>query len=298
MFQPRSSADRSSSASTWRRIRSSQTILFPQDVALPTSYLNDVRFDLRRGNAGMAFITDSSRNGPNGIIVVDLDSAARAGAACMTIPRPSRTLQTFLPLVEGRPFLQRHPDGTADRTGVGSDGIAISADGEAPLTTARWEVAACTACATTCLSIDLADEAAVVASVVDEGDRGGASDGLESDAEGPSTRRTTSTTPFSVAAPTASGSGSPTILGCSGRTRCRWRPTAISTSPPISSTANRAITRARTCARSPTPCSASTSARCRCCCGNVPGSRFSALLCRGCAWSSHSLALPCWRCPG
>jgi len=27
-------------------------ILFPQDVALPTTYLNDVRFDLRRGSGG------------------------------------------------------------------------------------------------------------------------------------------------------------------------------------------------------------------------------------------------------
>ena len=41
-------------------------ILFPQDVALPTTYLNDVRFDLRRGSQGMAFITDSAQNGPNG----------------------------------------------------------------------------------------------------------------------------------------------------------------------------------------------------------------------------------------
>jgi hypothetical protein len=50
-------------------------ILFPQDVALPTTYLNDVRFDLRRGSGeGMAFITDSSQKGPNGIIVVDLAS--------------------------------------------------------------------------------------------------------------------------------------------------------------------------------------------------------------------------------
>src|SRR5208282_1595732 len=47
-------------------------ILFPQNVALPTTYLNDVRFDLRRGKEGMAFITDSSTAGPNGIIVVDL----------------------------------------------------------------------------------------------------------------------------------------------------------------------------------------------------------------------------------
>ena len=49
-----------------------QTIVFPDTVALPTTYLNDVRFDLRRGEAGHAFITDSSDQGPNGIIVVDL----------------------------------------------------------------------------------------------------------------------------------------------------------------------------------------------------------------------------------
>jgi sugar lactone lactonase YvrE len=42
-------------------------ILFPADVALPATYLNDVRFDLRRGEAGTAFITDSSDSGPNGI---------------------------------------------------------------------------------------------------------------------------------------------------------------------------------------------------------------------------------------
>src|ERR1051325_6025713 len=44
-------------------------ILFSQDVALPTTYLNDVRFDLRRGSQGMAFITDSSQNGPNGLLL-------------------------------------------------------------------------------------------------------------------------------------------------------------------------------------------------------------------------------------
>jgi sugar lactone lactonase YvrE len=47
-------------------------ILFPRYVALPTTYLNDVRFDLRRGAEGMAYITDSAQDGPNGIIVVDL----------------------------------------------------------------------------------------------------------------------------------------------------------------------------------------------------------------------------------
>lgn len=39
-------------------------ILFSQDVALPTTYLNDVRFDLRRGSEGMAFITDSAQRDP------------------------------------------------------------------------------------------------------------------------------------------------------------------------------------------------------------------------------------------
>src|SRR5690349_8594855 len=35
------------------------TISFPSDVALPTTYLNDVRFDLRKGAGGIAYITDS-----------------------------------------------------------------------------------------------------------------------------------------------------------------------------------------------------------------------------------------------
>jgi sugar lactone lactonase YvrE len=51
-----------------------QIITFDPAVALPTTYLNDVRFDLRRGSAGVAFITDSSDQGPNGLIVVDLAS--------------------------------------------------------------------------------------------------------------------------------------------------------------------------------------------------------------------------------
>ena len=54
-------------------------IVFPADVALLTTYLNDVRFDLHRGAEGTAFITDSSTPGPNGIIVVDLASGEKAG---------------------------------------------------------------------------------------------------------------------------------------------------------------------------------------------------------------------------
>jgi hypothetical protein len=33
-----------------------KTILFPHEVAFFTTYLNDMRFDLRRGEQGMAFI--------------------------------------------------------------------------------------------------------------------------------------------------------------------------------------------------------------------------------------------------
>lgn len=161
-----------------------QTILFPQDVALPTSYVNDVRFDLRRGSAGMAFVTDSSQNGPNGIIVVDVGSGESWRRLHDHPSTKPETMQTFLPLVEGQPFLQRHADGAVQiGPAKGSDGIAISADGErlfyCPLGSRRlYSVAIETL-------VDRShDEAAVVASVVDEGDRGGASDGLESDADG------------------------------------------------------------------------------------------------------------------
>lgn len=53
-----------------------QTILFPSTVAYADSYLNDVRFDLRpsvsAAGHGVAYITDSSSEGRNGIVIVDL----------------------------------------------------------------------------------------------------------------------------------------------------------------------------------------------------------------------------------
>lgn len=47
---------------------------FAEDVVLPTTYLNDVRFDFRVGRAGYAYITDSSSKGPGAIIVLDLEN--------------------------------------------------------------------------------------------------------------------------------------------------------------------------------------------------------------------------------
>jgi sugar lactone lactonase YvrE len=53
-----------------------KTIVFPTTVAFGDSYLNDVRFDLRpsvsASGQGVAYITDSSSEGRNGIIIVDL----------------------------------------------------------------------------------------------------------------------------------------------------------------------------------------------------------------------------------
>ena len=159
-------------------------ILFPQDVALPGTYLNDVRFDLRRGNEGMAFITDSAQKGPNGIIAVDLASGDSWRRLHDHPSTKAEDIQTFLPIVEGRPFLEQQPDGSLKQgAGMGSDGIAIGADGErlyyCPLGSRTLFSAE-----TNSLADRSLNDQEVGATVIDEGDRGGASDGLESDASG------------------------------------------------------------------------------------------------------------------
>jgi sugar lactone lactonase YvrE len=89
----------------------------------------------------------------------------------------------FLGMVEGEPMLQRLPGKPGQKPKFGSDGIAISSDGKTlyycPLASRHLYS----------VSVDaLADaekpESAVAATVKDLGEKGGASDGLESDAEG------------------------------------------------------------------------------------------------------------------
>ncbi|MEX2263385.1 MAG: L-dopachrome tautomerase-related protein [Bryobacteraceae bacterium] len=149
-------------------------ILFPKDVALPTTYLNDVRFDLRRGAEGMAFITDSSGRGSNGIIVVDLASGESWRRLHDHPSTKAEEPRNFLPIVEGRPLRG---------VGSGADGIAIAADGSrlyyCPLASRRLYSVSVDALADRSI-----DDAAVAETVVDEGDKGGAADGLESDAAG------------------------------------------------------------------------------------------------------------------
>ncbi len=157
-----------------------KTILFPQDVALPTTYLNDIRFDLRRGTGGMAFITDSSDQGPNGIIVVDLDSGKswrRLNDHPSTKAEPN-----FLPSVEGQPLMSRPPNQPPSYIKLGADGIAISADGKrlfyCPLASRNLYSVSVDA-----LANQQTSDAQVAQTVVLHGDKGGGSDGLESDSQ-------------------------------------------------------------------------------------------------------------------
>ncbi|CAN5461697.1 hypothetical protein BH18THE2_BH18THE2_20340 [soil metagenome] len=132
----------------------------------------------------MAFITDSAQKGPNGIIAVDLTSGDSWRRLHDYPSTKAEDIHTFLPIVEGRPFLEQQPDGLVKQgAGMGSDGIAIGAYGErlyyCPLGSRMLFSAE-----TNSLADHSLNDQEVGATVIDEGDRGGASDGLESDASG------------------------------------------------------------------------------------------------------------------
>jgi sugar lactone lactonase YvrE len=158
----------------------SRIIPFPPEVVLPTSYINDVRFDLRRGEAGYAFLTDSSDKGPNGIIVVDLASG-RSWRRLHDHPT-TKADPAMLALVEGRPVMERPPGGPPKPVTMGSDGIAIAHDGSrlfyCPLVSRRLYS----------VSVDALVEAHIpdsqVATTVQDHGEKGPSDGLESDDRG------------------------------------------------------------------------------------------------------------------
>ncbi len=157
-----------------------KVIYFPRSVVPATSYLNDVRFDLRRGHGGLAFITDSGEHGPNGIVVADLGTGKSWHK--LEYHRTARAEFHFLPVVEGRPLMNRPKVGPPSYLKLGSDGIAISADGR------RLFYCALATRHLYSVSVDaLADpnspDAKVIGTIKDEGIKG-ASDGLESDAAG------------------------------------------------------------------------------------------------------------------
>jgi sugar lactone lactonase YvrE len=110
-----------------------KTIVFPPTVAFGDSYLNDVRFDLRpsvsASGQGVAYITDSSSEGRNGIIIVDLGTG-ESWRHLNNIPEVSAE-RGFVPYVWGQPlYYIPGPGQPLTTVPLGSDGIALSADGE------------------------------------------------------------------------------------------------------------------------------------------------------------------------
>ncbi|KAJ4382207.1 hypothetical protein N0V86_002539 [Didymella sp. IMI 355093] len=110
-----------------------QTIVFPSTVAFPDSYINDIRFDLRpqltESGKGVAYITDSSSEGRNGIIIVDLGTG-ESWRHLNNIPEVSAE-RGFVPFVWGQPlYYIPGPGQPLTTVPLGSDGIALSADGE------------------------------------------------------------------------------------------------------------------------------------------------------------------------
>jgi sugar lactone lactonase YvrE len=106
---------------------------------------------------------------------------AKAGDAYNDHPS-TKAVPNFLPSVEGMPIMSREPGKAPQPIKIGSDGIAISADGErlfyCPLASRRLYSVSVDALAAPHLS-----DQQVAATVVDHGEKGGGSDGLESDAQ-------------------------------------------------------------------------------------------------------------------
>lgn len=163
-----------------------QTILFPPTVAYADSYPNDVRFDLRpsisSSGKGIAYITDSSSEGRNGIIVVDLGTG-ESWRHLENIPQV-RPEAGFFVSVWGESVYMNPGNGMpVTRLAFGADGITLSNDGETlyfSAVSSRYLYSVPTARLRDRSSFS---ELMATASVMNLGQKG-VSDGLESDSNG------------------------------------------------------------------------------------------------------------------
>ncbi|KAI0871158.1 major royal jelly protein-domain-containing protein [Hypoxylon argillaceum] len=109
-----------------------KTIVFPPDVAFADSYLNDVRFDLRssvtESGQGIAYIADSSSQGRNAIIIVDLGTGESWRHLGLT--NSVRGEAQFISFIWGQPTYYSEGSGPLSTNPTGSDGITLSADSE------------------------------------------------------------------------------------------------------------------------------------------------------------------------
>jgi sugar lactone lactonase YvrE len=150
-------------------------------AALMSTYANDVRFDWSRGSEGMAFITDSSDSGPNGIIVVDIGS----GKTWRKLnDHPStKADKNFIPRVEGQNLMARPKNGPPAFIKIGSDGIAIDPERKVlyyrPLASHKLSSVSLDA-----LADEKMSDAEVAKTIKDLGPLDFASDGMECDSAG------------------------------------------------------------------------------------------------------------------
>lgn len=105
-----------------------RTYVLPRSVASDSSFLADVRIDLRRGKQGHAFITDASPSGLNGLIVIDL--ASGDAWRKLDLHPATRADPEFIGFIEGSPFLFDPKGRPASPISLGADGLAIDAEGE------------------------------------------------------------------------------------------------------------------------------------------------------------------------
>ncbi len=157
-----------------------RTIFFPRSVVTPATYLNDIRFDLRRGKAGTAFITDSGAKSDNGIIVVDLatgKSFRRLGKDPSVKPDTK-----VVGIVDGFPLMERKHGLSPQVPKFASDGIAISRDGKTlyycPISSRQLYSVSIDA------MMDRSKSESEVAATIKNLGVKGMSDGLESDSSG------------------------------------------------------------------------------------------------------------------
>ncbi len=146
-----------------------KNIHFQSDVVRSTTYLNDVRIDTKRE---IAYITDSAVNGNNAIIVVDL----KTGKSWRKLDGHKSVEEelNFVPLVENKPLYRANFQPMT----IGADGIALSPDGD------RLYYSVLSGRKLFSVATEQLREVEGDVQVKEEGDKGGASDGLEMDADG------------------------------------------------------------------------------------------------------------------
>ncbi len=157
-----------------------KTIVFPRSTVLSTTYINDVRFDLREGKEGVAYITDSSVSGPGGIIVVDLASGEswRKLTAILLRHQTPHSFQLWKGNVSPTESAVRLPHRSTWPLMA-----SLCLQKEKPCTFARFRADHLYSIPTSLLLDRSVNDEAVAKAVVDLGEKG-ASDGLESDDKG------------------------------------------------------------------------------------------------------------------